>query len=129
MCPIRAWSAFSILRGGNFINWPLLESANYEDFSSVKRMVVLYNWLEKKAVAGDTVAAAIWVDIKSAIYDEPKLKGKLLEVVELVSQHYMPQEQVALELQIAQSNVSRRLNRAVNFIMVKLNNGDMYKSA
>jgi predicted DNA-binding protein (UPF0251 family) len=108
------------------LNWELLDSADYEKFNAVKRMVILYSWLEKKAIAGDTVAAAIWIDIKNAIYSEPPLKGKQLEVVELVSQHYLTQEQVGLEMCISQQAVSRLLNRAVNTIMNKLNSGKMY---
>ena len=104
-----------------------MNQCDYDNFHSVKRMVVLYNWLEKQAAAGDGVAAAIWIDIKTAIYGEPRIRGRQLEVVELISRHYMPQEQVALQLQISQQAVSRLLNRAVKTIMVKINGGNLYK--
>ena len=103
-----------------------MNQCDYDNFHSVKRMVVLYNWLEKQAAAGDGVAAAIWVDIKTAIYGEPRMKGRMLEIVELIGQHYMPQEEVAKQLEVSQEYVSVYFNRGVNKIQKKLLSGKMY---
>ena len=68
-------------KAGHGLNWGLLNSVDYETHNGVKSAMVLYGFYERKMEQGDSVAASIWVDLKTAIYKPKLLTAKQVEVV------------------------------------------------
>jgi predicted DNA-binding protein (UPF0251 family) len=138
LCPIRAWSVFSILRGGKNIavnkwgdhrNWDLLNRADYNDFNRVKEMMCLYTALEKWAhweSCGDRISASIFTDIRDAIYMEGVLTVKQREVVELICYFHFTQDMVAEFLKIRRQSVGNRFDGAVVNIQKALLQGKIF---
>jgi hypothetical protein len=56
------------LRGGNFINWELLERADYSRPEVVKGLLRNYDGLMRLAIKGDSMAQIVCIDIKGAIH-------------------------------------------------------------
>ena len=106
-------------------NWNLLERADYEDFDSMKEMLVLYNWHKLRAAKGDSVALSILVDLHTAIYSGV-LTRKQLEVVELYCMHNITQENIAAALGVNQRAISYRINGAVKVIQKTLLSGELF---
>ncbi len=113
-------------RKGNILNWDLLNSANYDDFDSVKSLLVCYKLYEREMIKGDTVAAAVWVDLDTAIHKKGLLTAKQMEVVELICFHNMAITAVAEYLKVKQATTTVMFNRAVNRIQKVLLNGKLY---
>ena len=108
-------------------NWDLLNRADYEDFHQLKQMLILYNTHERNAARGDTVSAAIYVDLKTAIYSGV-LTEKQLEAVELFCMHNMTYESIGQYLDIGHPRVIGRVHRAVRSIQKSLLSGNLYRS-
>lgn len=113
-------------RAGSKLNWDLLNSADYETHKGVKSLMVCYKLYERKMMQGDTVSAAIWVDLKTAIYKPQLLTAKQMEVVELVCMHNMSLMAVAEYLSIKQQSITDRFDGAVAKIRKVLNSGKLY---
>jgi len=101
-------------------NWQLLNEADYEDFTSLKRIMKMYRVLYLKTEKGDSVAASIWVDLRVAIYENPGITRKQLEVADLICGQAMPEEEVARCLELSPSSVRRRFNTSVKRVQKKL---------
>ena len=107
------------------LNWDLLNRADYENFSRVKEMLVLYNAHKRNAARGDTVSHSILVDLSTAIYSGV-LTRKQLEVIELYCMHNMKQDAIGAKLGLNKTNISRRIDRAIKAIQNLLNSGKLY---
>lgn len=119
----------AVNKHGDHRNWDLLNSANYEEFDSVKTMMCLYTALEKWAhweTCGDRVSASIFLDIKTAIYAEGVLTIKQREVVELICYYHFTQEMAAEYLRISQQAVNYRFDGAVSNIQKMLLSGKLF---
>lgn len=112
---------------GSKLNWDLLNSTNYETHQGVKEAMVLYTLTEKKMLQGDTVAAAIWVDLKTAIYTPKLLTAKQMEVVELICMHNMSIVAVAEYLRCDKALISRRFDTSISKVKKILNNGKLFQ--
>ena len=113
---------------GSKLNWGLLNSVDYETHEGVKSLMVCYQLYERKMMQGDTVAASIWVDLKTAIYKPKLLTTKQMEVVELVCMHNMSITVVAEYLKLNHRAVGFRFDGAVVKVKKLLNeNGELYR--
>ena len=114
-------------RVGSKLNWDLLNSADYESHKGVKSLMVCYKLYERKMMQGDTVAASVWVDLKTAIYKPKLLTVKQMEVVELVCMHNMSLVAVAEYLKLDHTSIRDRFDGAVGRVKKILNSGKLYK--
>ena len=64
------------MRGGNFINWELLERADYSKPGIVKGLLFNYDGLMHLARKGDSMAHIVCIDLKRAIHAEKVLTFK-----------------------------------------------------
>ena len=108
------------------VNWDLLNRADYESFSGVKEMLVLYNAHKRNAARGDTVSHSILMDLDAAIYSGVLTK-KQLEAVELFCMHNMPQEKIAEYIKVSREAIKFRLEAAVNNIQKILISGRLFQ--
>jgi len=113
-------------RIGSKLNWDLLNSANYETHAGVKSLMVCYKLYERQMLQGDTVAAAVWVDLKTAIYKPRLLTAKQMEVVELVCMHNMSITAVAEYLSVNHRAIGFRFDAAVGKVKKLLNSGNLF---
>ena len=110
----------------NPVNWDLLNRADYEDFNSVKEMLVLYNTHKRNALKGCSVSHSILIDLNEAIYSGILTK-KQLEAVELVCMHNKTYESVAVELKVSHVAIVYRIKVAAKAIQKILLSGNLYK--
>jgi hypothetical protein len=115
LCPIRAWSVFSILRGGNFINWELLERADYSRPEVVKGLLRNYDGLMRLAIKGDSMAQIVCIDIKRAIHADNVLTFKQRRYLSLWWQGHSYID-IAAMYHLNPSVIKRRVELAVKNI-------------
>ena len=108
------------------LNWDLLNRADYENFSRVKEMLVLYNAHKRNAARGDTVSHSILVDLSTAIYSGV-LTRKQLEAIELFCMHNMKQDAIGAKLGVSHRAIGLRINAGVKTIQKLLLSGNLYK--
>ena len=72
------------------------------------------------------MAAAIWVDVKTAIYKPKLLTSKQMEVIDMIVNHQMTMETVGEYLSISKVAVHYRFDGAILKIQKLLLSGNLF---
>ena len=104
------------------INIALLNYADYTDERKLRQLISSYNALYALAQKGDTVAAAIFVDLKNALYTEGVLSVSQRECIEMCLMDGMKQHEAGKVLGVAQQvvtvHIMRGLKKVENYLGV-----------
>jgi DNA-binding CsgD family transcriptional regulator len=112
------------LRGGNFINWELLERADYSRPEVVKGLLRNYDGLMRLAIKGDSVALAICIDLRMAIHEAGVLTFKQrrylslwwrgFSYTDIAAMHHRSPSVVKRRVDLGVNNIKKHLTRKGN---------------
>lgn len=94
-------------------NPALMNYADYSDPAVMRKLLRAYDSLYDRACRGDQTAAAVYVDIKSALYDEGVLTKRQRQYVLLHLVYKMPQREVAQMLEVRHQTVGGSVSVAI----------------
>jgi hypothetical protein len=95
------------------INIALLNYADYSDERKLRQLISSYNALYALAQKGDSVAAAIFVDLKNALYTEGVLSVSQRECIEMCLLCGMKLHEVGSELSVSEVAVHALIGRGL----------------
>ena len=95
------------------INIALLNYADYSDERKLRQLISSYNALYALAQKGDSVAGAIFVDLKNALYTEGVLSVSQRECIEMCLMDGMKQHEAGKVLGVVKMTVSVHILRGL----------------
>lgn len=109
-------------------NHELMAIADYSDVRSLRLLYMKYRQIISLAEAGDSVAASIAVDLKTALFHPGVLTDQQREcIIGHVVNRYTFRE-LEYELQIDKSTIHYHVNIGLNRLQTSLESGALYDS-
>lgn len=107
-------------------NMQLMAIADYSKAKNLRNLYRKYNHFQSLAETGDSVAACIFIDLKTALYHPGVLTDRQRECIVGHLVHNTPYRELESELELAKSAIHYHVNIGLKRLSTILESGELY---